>query len=183
MWDNLLVQTELTIKLLRQSTLNPRVSAWEYLNGPFDYDETELGPVGCRIIIHNKSNKQKSWDQHVHEGFNVGPALKHYRCFQAIDRKTKQLLITDTVEFLHEYLTKPMITPEDRMTHIIHFLTASLKDVPESLCDLQLASIEAVRAIFSKWRTVENNPTVPKETPTLSLPFKPAVPYPKPRPV
>ena len=29
MWDNLLVQTELTINLLRQVTLNPRMSAWE----------------------------------------------------------------------------------------------------------------------------------------------------------
>ena len=28
MWDNLLVQTELTIDLLRQATLNPRMSAW-----------------------------------------------------------------------------------------------------------------------------------------------------------
>ena len=28
MWDNLLVQTELTINLLIQATLNPRMSAW-----------------------------------------------------------------------------------------------------------------------------------------------------------
>ena len=29
MWEKLLVQTELTIKLLRQATLNSRMSAWE----------------------------------------------------------------------------------------------------------------------------------------------------------
>ena len=34
-WDNLLVQTELTINLLRQATLNPSMSAWEYFNGDF----------------------------------------------------------------------------------------------------------------------------------------------------
>ena len=28
MWDNLLVQTEMTINLLRQATLNPSMSAW-----------------------------------------------------------------------------------------------------------------------------------------------------------
>ena len=28
MWDNLLAQTELTINLSRQTTLNPRMSAW-----------------------------------------------------------------------------------------------------------------------------------------------------------
>ena len=30
MWDNLLVQTELTINLLIQVTLNPRMSAWDW---------------------------------------------------------------------------------------------------------------------------------------------------------
>ena len=29
MWDNLLTQTELTINLLMQATLNPRMSAWD----------------------------------------------------------------------------------------------------------------------------------------------------------
>ena len=135
MWDNMLIQTELTLNLLRQATLNPRISTWEYFNNPFDYTATPLGTVGCIIIIHNKSNKQRSWYQRGREGFNVGLGLKHYRCFQAIDRKTKRLIITDTVEFLHEYLTQPMITPENRMTHAIHLLTAALKDVPLSLCD------------------------------------------------
>ena len=37
MWDNLLVQTELTINLLRKATLNQSMSAWEYFTGAFDY--------------------------------------------------------------------------------------------------------------------------------------------------
>ena len=37
MWENLLVQTELTTNLLQQDTLNPSMSAWEYFNGAFDY--------------------------------------------------------------------------------------------------------------------------------------------------
>ena len=95
MWDSLLVQTELTINLLRQATLNPRMSAWEYYNGAFDYSATPLVPLGCKIMIHNTSNKRKYWDQRGREGFSVGPALQHYRCIQSIDRKTKALIITD----------------------------------------------------------------------------------------
>ena len=149
MWDNLLVQTELTISLLRQATLNQIISAWEYYNGAFYYTATPLGPISCKIIIQATSNKRKSWDQRGREGFSLGPALKHYRCIQAIDRKTKALIITDTAKYLHEYLTQPHITAEDRMTHAIHFLTAALKDVPTSICDSQLASIEAVIEIFT----------------------------------
>ena len=124
----------------------------------FDYTLTSLGPTGCKISIHATSNKRKSWYQRVREGFSVGPALQNYRCIQAIDRKTKALIIIDTAEYLHEYLTQPHVTAEDRMTHVIHFLTASLKDVPTSICDSQLAALEAVKAIFINGQTIESSP-------------------------
>ena len=111
MWDNLFVHTKLTINLLRQATLNPRILAWEYFNGAFDYTATPLGTIGCKIIIHTTSNTRKSWDQRGRGGFSVGPALQHYRCIQAIDRKTNALIVIDTVEYLHEYLTQPHVTP------------------------------------------------------------------------
>ena len=89
MWDNLLAQTDLTLNLLLQATLNPRTSAWEYFNGAFDYAATTLGPIGCKTIIHTTSNNHKYWDQRGHGGFNVGPEIHHYRCIQAIDSKKR----------------------------------------------------------------------------------------------
>ena len=81
LWDKLLPQTELTLNLLRQSTLAPAISAWEAFNGPFNYDATPLGPIGCPIIIHNKGSTRKSLDFRGRDGFSIGPALHHYRCF------------------------------------------------------------------------------------------------------
>jgi hypothetical protein len=54
LWDLLLPQAELTLNLLRQATLNPRISAWEFFQGPFDFNKTPLGPVGCQVLIHAK---------------------------------------------------------------------------------------------------------------------------------
>ena len=144
MWDNLLVQTELKINLLRQATLSPSISAWEYFNRDFYYTATPLGPISCKIIIHTTSNKRKQWDQRGRDGFSVGPALQHYRCIQEIDSKTRSLIFTDTAEYLQKYLTQPHVMAEDRMNHTIHFFSATLKDVPTSICDSQLAAIEAV---------------------------------------
>ena len=42
LWDLLLPQAELTLNLLRQSTLNPRISAWECFQGPFDFNKMPL---------------------------------------------------------------------------------------------------------------------------------------------
>ena len=60
MWDNLLVQTELTINLLRQAKLNPSMSTREYFNSAFDFTATPLAPIGCKLIIQITKNKQKS---------------------------------------------------------------------------------------------------------------------------
>jgi hypothetical protein len=54
LWDLLLLQAELTCNLLRQATLNPWISAWEFFQGPFDLNKMPLGPVGCRVLIHAK---------------------------------------------------------------------------------------------------------------------------------
>ena len=172
MWYNLLVQTELT--------LNPRISAWGYFNGDFGYTATPLGPIGCNIIIHTISNTQKSCDQRGCEGFILGPALHHYRLIQAIYSKTKSLLITDTAEYLHAFLTQPHVTEEDIRTHAIHFFLAALKDVPNSTCDSQLAEIESVRRIFKNWRTVDSLP--PASTKVVPLP-KPIIPIQESAPI
>jgi hypothetical protein len=54
LWDLLLLQVKLTLNLLRQALLNPRISAWEFFQGLFDFNKMLLGPVGCCILIHAK---------------------------------------------------------------------------------------------------------------------------------
>jgi hypothetical protein len=77
-WDLLLPQAELTVNLLRQSTLYPTMSAWEHLNGFYNFDATPMGPPGCRIISHVKGSTRRSWDFRGGAGFYVGPSLDHY---------------------------------------------------------------------------------------------------------
>ena len=84
LWDRLLPQAEMTLNFLRQSRINPKISAWEFYNGPFDFDATPLGPLGCRVIIHKKTDSRQSWDFRGKDGWSVGVSLEHYRC-QRVD--------------------------------------------------------------------------------------------------
>jgi hypothetical protein len=59
LWDLLLPQAELTLNLLRQSTINPWISAWEFFQGHFDFNKTPLGPVGCWVLIHAKPARRR----------------------------------------------------------------------------------------------------------------------------
>ena len=62
LWDYLPPQTELTLNLLRQSNIAPSILAWEHNNGPFNFDATPMGPMGCPVIIHSKPSMRRSWD-------------------------------------------------------------------------------------------------------------------------
>ena len=77
LWDTLLPQTELALNLLCQATLAPDMSAWEYYNGPVNYNSTPFGPIGCKVAIHNKPGTRKSWDFCACDGFSIGSALNH----------------------------------------------------------------------------------------------------------
>ena len=83
----------------------------------------------------------KKWDFCGCSGFNIGPALKHYRCFQVVDGAINALLYYDTVEFLHEYLTKPTVSEGDRIVHALNFLSSAIKDAHSAIHHEQLTAI------------------------------------------
>jgi hypothetical protein len=56
------------------------MSAYDQLNGHFDFNRTPLPPPpGTRIIAHEKPDQRAPWDPHGLDGYYLGPALDHYR--------------------------------------------------------------------------------------------------------
>ncbi len=166
-WDLLLPQAELTINLLRQSHSTPTISAWEHFNGPYNFDATPMGPPGCRIISHAKASTRRSWDFRGNEGFYVGPALHHYRCYKVIKNTTQAVVVSDTVVFQHPTLDMPTLTTEDRIIHCLRALTIAIRaDRTHDNCHAQLLAIESLRAIF--------NSSTPTSVPSALLPSPPA---------
>ena len=113
----LLSQTELTLILLRQATLDPSIFAWSYFHGPLNYDATPIEPLGCDIIAHKKKGKRHYWDFRGATGWNVGVALQHYRCHTIVAKSTRMAQISDIVDFRHHHFTQPTVTPIDRIIH------------------------------------------------------------------
>ena len=141
MWDRLLPQTELTLNLLFQSNILLSMLAWENYNGPFNFDSTPIGPIGCPFIIYNKPLTRKSWQFHGRKGFNIGLALNHYCCFRVADTVTKALLFSDTVEFMRDYFSQPTVSERDRIIHALKFLSCALKDSPATIFREKITAI------------------------------------------
>ena len=61
LWDTLAPQVQDTLNLLRTSRTNPKILAYEALNGPYDWNKYPLAPPGCKAIIYKAPAVRGSW--------------------------------------------------------------------------------------------------------------------------
>jgi hypothetical protein len=89
LWDRLLPQREIT-HLLRQSNATPMVSAYAHLCGPFDNNKMPLAPMGCKVQVHEETDKQGTWAFHSVDGWYLYISLEHYRVHNCQIKQTKK---------------------------------------------------------------------------------------------
>jgi hypothetical protein len=99
LWYRLLPQATVTLNLLRQSRIDPMVSAHARLYGHYDLNQAPMAPPGTRVVAHEKPPQRAGWEPYGVYGWCLGPAPDHYRCYRVHINKTKADRIVDTVEF------------------------------------------------------------------------------------
>jgi hypothetical protein len=125
LWCHLVQLAELTINLLQQSNVAPKVSAYAYVHRQHDYMKHPFAPLGCAVMANVKPKKQL-WDVHADNSFNIGTAMEHHQCFHIYIVKTRAMRISDTVFFKHQYITNPQVTPKTLVTKAASNLTSAL---------------------------------------------------------
>ena len=113
LWCQLIPQSEISLNLLRQSRLNPKLSAYAQLFGLFDYNATPLGPPGCKVVVFDRPENRGSWDNHGEINFYVAPALEHYRCFITSNPSTGRNRVAETIEFFPHNFRMPQLSSLD----------------------------------------------------------------------
>ncbi len=141
LWDLLLPQAELTLNLFHEATLNPRISAWEFLQDPFNFNKMPLGPIGCHVFVHAKLATQQSWDFHTKPGSYIGPALNSYCCFKLVKSNTKSQVILDTVKFCRLYLSVPVPSTKGKIIHGLQVVAGAIRGAPPPTSISQLKAI------------------------------------------
>ncbi len=127
LWCHLVQPAELTVNLLQQSNVAPKVSAYAHVHGQHNYMNSPFAPLGCAVMAHVKPKNRQSWDVHVDTSFNIRTAIEHHRCFHIYIVKTRATRISVTVFFKHQYITNPQVTPETLVIKAALDLTSALK--------------------------------------------------------
>ena len=127
-WDRLIPQTNITLNLLRTARTNPKLSAYAYIYGNFDFTVTPLAPPGTKIVAYIDPSDRGTWELNGEVGWYVGPAMDHYRCITAYFPRTRTTRICDTVTFFPHEVTFPRVTLKDHLVQaaedIVHILSA-----------------------------------------------------------
>jgi hypothetical protein len=98
LWDKLTSQVQDSIDLLRRSRINPAVSAYEILAGPYDWNRYPMAPLGTKAIIFEDSDTRASWAPHGLDAWLLGPSKDHYRCHLYYVPETKGYRVSGSAE-------------------------------------------------------------------------------------
>ena len=112
--------------MLRQSRINPKLSAHDQVFGTFNYQRTPLAPLGTKVIIHERPDQRLTWDKHGLPGFLVNRAKDHFRSYQVSVTKTGATRVSDAIELLPTKYKMPKTSSAD-------CINAAFKEIGEAL--------------------------------------------------
>jgi hypothetical protein len=81
LWCYLLEPMELTLNLLRQTNVAPKISAFSHVHGHHNFMKKPFAPLGCPIHSHVKPDNRRSWDARADAAFNLGTSMEHHLCY------------------------------------------------------------------------------------------------------
>jgi hypothetical protein len=113
LWDRLLPQAVMTLNMLRTPRINPKLSATTHIFGQHDFNRAPMAAPGTRIIAHETPSRIRTWAPRGQDGWYIGPASEHYRCYTVYITKTRTNRIVETVDFFPEKITLPFPSSHD----------------------------------------------------------------------
>jgi hypothetical protein len=126
LWDIILPQAVITLNMLRTSRINPKLSAATHLFRQYDFNRAPMAPPGTRIIAHETPGRRRTWAPHGQDGWYIGPALEHYRCYTVYITKTRSNRTVETVEFSPHKFKLPFPSSSELATQAAADLTHAL---------------------------------------------------------
>jgi hypothetical protein len=126
LWDIILPQAAITLNMLRTSRINPKLSAATHIFGQYDFNRAPLAPPGTKIIAHETPEGRRTWAPHGQDGWYIGPALEHYRCYMVYITKTRSSRVVETVDFFPHKFKLPFTSTSELTTQAATDLTHAL---------------------------------------------------------
>jgi hypothetical protein len=153
MWDRLLSQAIIMMKMLSTSRINPKIYVATHLYGQCEYNRAPMAPPRNISIADETPSCRRKWAPHGQDGWYIGPALEHYLCYKDYINKTRSERVVETVDHLPTEVKVPLPSSKEFATEAAKQLTYALPNPqPASpftqVSDEQLVALNKLAAIF-----------------------------------
>ena len=127
LWRNMLKQVQDTFNIFRTSRNDTIKTAYQELEGNFDWNETPLAPLGTKGSVFIHPDNRKTFAPHWEEGFTVGRAPHPYRLLEFYIPATRRYRLSGTYRLYPQHYCMPTITEEDKTIEPATELSESMK--------------------------------------------------------
>ena len=123
----------MTLNMVRRPKLNPGISAYEQVDGIQIFEQTPLALLGCKVQIHENPHKQLTYSPHSVDGWYLGPAVHHYRCYTCYNIDTGGGTTPYTIAFFPVFMKIINYSKTDMAIHVAADIEKALQTPrPES---------------------------------------------------
>jgi hypothetical protein len=95
---------------MRASRIDPTMSAYKALNGPYDWNRYPLAPLGCKAVIYKECDIRGSWASRGVDGWYLRPSRDHYQCDLYYIPETRAYRISGSAEVYPHHCQLPNLT-------------------------------------------------------------------------
>ncbi len=165
LWDKLTPQVQDSINLLRRSRVNPAISAYKVLEGPYDWNRYPLAPLGTKAIIYEDSDTCASWAPHGLDAWLLSPSKDHYRCHLYFVPETSGYRVSGSAELFPQHCVSP---PYSHKTHVNELANEMKLTIPK--LTRRGRTLDTLRTLSQHLDAYVSGTPLPATPPTELLP-------------
>ena len=103
---------------MRQLRQDPSKSAYEVLEGPYDWNRFPLAPVGSKAVIWESPKSRAAWQPRGTDAWYLGLSKDHYHCAILYLPETSAYCISVSFEVFPQHCQVPDLRPAEHMQEL-----------------------------------------------------------------
>ena len=158
----------MTLNMLRICRRDPTISAYEALNGPFNYNKTPLAPLGSPAVLYDDPTNINTFAPHCTDTIYVAPYLIHYRNIKYWLPSTHKMHISISAKIYPEHCEVPTISEADKTLISASDLLSAMQAPVPSTAKAKLRHAKVLQNLTEITENTPNAREAPTSTPNVS---------------
>jgi hypothetical protein len=96
---------------------------YEILNGPYDWNQYPLDPLGCKAVIYEDGDTRGSWASRGVDGLYLGLSKDHYCCDLYYVIETHAYCASGSMDLIPQHCQLPNLTLHQHLQTLTDELT------------------------------------------------------------